>query len=80
MEVFFFFSFLYPPQIKKKKKMTYLFICGCAGCSFAVRGLSLVAAGRGFSLVMVQASHHGGFSCCKAQALEHGISSFGARA
>ena len=75
--VLFFFLSLSSPN---EKKMTYLFIYGCAGCSFAVRGLSLVAVGRGFSLAMVQASHHRGFSCCKTQALEHGISSFGSRA
>ena len=31
----------------------YLFIFGCAGSSFAVRRLSLVAASRGYSLVVV---------------------------
>ena len=53
-----------------------------------MRGLSLVAASGGCSLLRVRASHCGGFSCCRAWALgawasvivAHGLSSCGLRA
>ena len=46
----------------------------------AARGLSLVAASGGCSSLCAWASHCGGLSCCGAQALEHRLSSCGARA
>ena len=58
-----------------------LFIFGCTG-SWLLQGLSLVAASRGHSRVVVcWASHFGGFSCCRALALEcSGFGGWGMRA
>ena len=48
----------------------YLFIFGCVGSSLLRAGFSLVAASGGATLCCgAQASHCGGFSCCKARAL-----------
>ena len=45
----------------------------------AARGLSPVAASRGGSSCGVEASHRGGFSCCRAWTLQHaGFSNCGA--
>ena len=44
-----------------------LFIFGCV-VFVAVCGLSLVVASGGYSICDVQASHCGGFSCCRAWA------------
>ena len=49
----------------------YLFIFDYAGSSL-LRGL--------FSSCGVRVSHRGGFSCCRALALKHGLSSCGTRA
>ena len=47
----------------------YLFIYGCVGSSFSMRGLPLVAASGGATLHRgAQASHCRGLSCCGAQA------------
>ena len=44
-------------------------------CFFAARGLSLVAASRNdFLITCVPAFHCCGYSCCRAQALEHRLS------
>ena len=40
---------------------------GCIGSSLRLCGLSLVVASGSYSLL--RASHRGGFSCCRAQAL-----------
>ena len=48
------------------KKFCYLFIFGCAGSSLLCEGLSLVAASRGYSLVVVCGLLI--FSSCRAQA------------
>ena len=73
----------------------YLFIFGCAGSSFAVRRLSLVAASRGYSLVVVcgllTAVEQGsgtqasvvvvcGLHSCSSHALEHRFNSCGTQA
>ena len=52
VDVCFFPSFVLP-KLKQKKMVFFFFFFGCAGCAFAVCGLSLVAAGRDFSLVVV---------------------------
>ena len=51
-------------------------------CLCCCTGFSLVAASRGYSLIVVaQASHRNGFSCCGAQALGcEGVRSSGSRA
>ena len=38
-----------------------------------MRGLSLVAVTRGYCSCGAQASHRGGFSCCRTQALARGL-------
>ena len=45
----------------------FFFFC-CAG-SWLLRELSLVAASGDYSSCDVQASHYGGFSCCRAQVI-----------
>ena len=67
-----------------KKLFVYLFIFGCVG-SVAVHGLSLVAVSGGCSLrwlllLWSAGSRHLGFSSCGSRALEHRLSSCGARA
>ena len=53
-----------------------LFIFDCAGSSL-LHGLSIVVASRGIFQCGMQASHCGGFSCCRAWALECKFSSYG---
>ena len=45
----------------------------------AARRLSLVVASRGYSLLRCTGSRHAGFSICGSRALEHRLSSCGAR-
>ena len=53
-----------------------LFI-GCAGSLLLPKGLSLVVTSRGYFSCGAWASHCGGFSCCRAWALGHKLSSCG---
>ena len=56
-----------------------VFFFGCAEPLFAARGLSLAVARRSeFLVTCVQASHCCGY-CCRAQALEHRLSTRVAR-
>ena len=50
--------------------MNTLFILAMLGLHCCV-GFSLGRASRGYSSCGMQASHCGGFSCCRAQALGH---------
>ena len=59
---FFFFNF-------------YLFMFGCAGGSSLLSGLFPGCGNWGLLLSYgPQASHGGGFSCCRTRALEHRLS------
>ena len=66
---------------------------GCVGCPLLHTGFSLVAVSGGYSLLRCAdfslqwllvlqgtGSRHAGFSSCGSQALEHRLSSCGARA
>ena len=74
---FFFFYFFF-----------YLFIFGCVGSSLLRAGFLLLWRAGATLLCGEQASHCGGFSCCRAQALgvwasvvvARGLSSCGSRA
>ena len=55
----------------------YLFIYWLHLVLIAAWRLFLVAATRGYPSCASRASHFGGFSCCRAQALWHELSSYG---
>ena len=64
----------------KKSSIFILFIFDCTGSSLLHSGfLQLWQAGL-LSSCSTRASHFGGFSCCIAQALKHGLSSCDAQA
>ena len=76
-----------PPQepLETHRSLEYVmfwffFFFGCAGSSLLHAGFSLVAANGDSSLGAAPRppSHCSGFSCCRAQALQHRLSSSGA--
>ena len=67
------------------KLLIYVFIFGCVGSSLLCAGFSLVAQAGATLRCGARASHCGGFSCCRTQAIgtrasvvvAHGLSSRG---
>ena len=81
---------IYPKELKARTQTDicppFFFFYGCTG-SLLLRGLSLVAASRGYSSLRCAGSRHAGFSICGTwaqqlwlAALEHRLSSCGTQA